>query len=524
MAFIGGISRRFIHRGGGISIAASARSLLHLTQFVTQDFTHLFHRFGFYSLKTRLLVPLSVAALMAAAAMVILSFIQGKRWAMEEVRDRFGRIEQTLRESTFPLSRNVLGTLADLTASNMITVGEDSSLLWSTLPLQPHERQVVASLIDARSLAVAQGSEPIEAALPLADRHYFTYLVARKGGRSEGVKPTDAGAEFVGQAGVDGVAWLLVLFDEELVESSGRRAALFPLVTGLSIILSLWTITLYVSSRLVRRLIKLQRGVEQVATGDFDTQVSDHAADEVGRLGNAVDSLGRQLRNLWRELNRQQSERLLHQIAGGIAHQLRNTLTGSRMAMELHRGHANCENSEEVDVAISQLEVAEAQVRRLLLVRAGEQEPSRPAKLLDCWHDIKSVHSAMASHLSVDLRCRCDSAEERWIVEDGSMFTAAVSNLVLNALQVADLVRVEMQVDNSGRCKVLVFDNGPGVSAEVAEEVFEPFVTSKPEGLGLGLPLVKRAAERLGGKVAWRREGAETVFEFSCALIQGDVD
>jgi putative flippase GtrA len=191
-----------------------------LDAFVNQGFTRLLQRFGFYSLKTRLLVPLSVAALVAAAAMVILSFMQGKRWAMEEVRDRFSRIEQTLRESTFPLSRNVLGTLAELTASNMITVGENNELLWSTLPLQPAEQISLAGLIERRTPTAPSSVEPIDAALPLANRSYLTYLVARKGGRSEGVKPTDAGTEFVGQAGVDGVAWLLVLFDRELVEAS----------------------------------------------------------------------------------------------------------------------------------------------------------------------------------------------------------------------------------------------------------------------------------------------------------------
>ena len=47
---------------------------------------------------------------------------------------------------------------------------------------------------------------------------------------------------------------------------------------------------------------------------------------------------------------------------------------------------------------------------------------------------------------------------------------------------------------------------------EVSTELFEPFVTSKPEGLGLGLPLVARAAERLGGRVEWDRHSEKTRF------------
>ena len=110
-------------------------------------------------------------------------------------------------------------------------------------------------------------------------------------------------------------------------------------------------------------------------------------------------------------------------------------------------------------------------------------------------------------------------------VDDGAAFTAAISNLVLNAMQAANHVDVtaglfadQKSAMQGYRLSVTVRDNGTGVDPRVAAELFEPFVTSKPEGMGLGLPLVKRAAEQMGGDVCWRREDQQTVFEFRCRV------
>jgi two-component system sensor histidine kinase FlrB len=46
-----------------------------------------------------------------------------------------------------------------------------------------------------------------------------------------------------------------------------------------------------------------------------------------------------------------------------------------------------------------------------------------------------------------------------------------------------------------------ISDNGPGISCEIKERIFEPFITSKPSGTGLGLYIVKRNVEQLGGTI-----------------------
>ena len=59
---------------------------------------------------------------------------------------------------------------------------------------------------------------------------------------------------------------------------------------------------------------------------------------------------------------------------------------------------------------------------------------------------------------------------------------------------------------------VEVIDSGPGPPAEIAGRLFQPFVTGKREGIGLGLLVAKQVAEAHGGRIDWRRVGDRTCF------------
>ena len=475
-------------------------------------------RLGFRSLRIRFVIPHLIAAIIAAASVALISSSLGRQWALRDVYERFEQIKQALDESAFPLTGAVLTSVADLTGTELITFAEGKRVQLSTLELTAAEQTAVGNFVDS-ALGEDLQASPRETLIELKKTRYLAFQFSR----SQAV------------FGGDRVRRVLVLCDAEGLDAAGQRAALLPLATGLSSILILLTLMLVISGRLVRRLIHLQQGVERVAAGDFDFSVSDASYDEVGQLGQAVDKMAVQLKQLWSQVNRQQSEKLLHLIAAGMAHQLRNTLTGARMAIELHaqRNAGAGDNTgagdwdrEEVDVAIRELDVAEDYVRRLLLVSAGKSETATPETVHKCLQDVYASHAAVAKHLRVKLDWHDPGfAGSTLSVADGSAFTAAISNLVLNAMQASDQVKVEIALRGTENSKVSqlvvrVLDHGVGIAPAVLEDLFEPFVTSKPEGMGLGLPLVRRSAEQLGGNIDWRRESDWTVFEFQCQVFE----
>jgi signal transduction histidine kinase len=441
-----------------------------------------------------LLLPLLAVALLASVAVAIGSYMLGDRWARDEVASRYQGIEATLSQAAFPLNRQVVTSIAELTDTELITLDASGVVAASSINL-PSGKQFPELAVESHNAAEVQ-------LLTIQDDVFRFSIFSRRAGVN------------------DTATKVAVLFDEADLRSSRLRAAILPLASGLSTVILLTSVTLVFASRLIRRLSRLQQQVNRIAEGDFETTVPIGVKDEVGMLGTAVSQMSAQLHNMWTTLQRQQGQKLLHQIAGGLAHQLRNSITGARMAVELHQ--KDCRQADDtLAVALGQLEQTEAQIRRLLQVAAGRQDEDHQQAVGQCIDDIRSTLSSTAKHLGVELNWQFDDQLRDDQIADGPSLSSAISNLVLNALQEAKRVNVSIARHQNNQLQIDVVDDGVGPPDQVADEIFEPFVTSKPEGLGLGLPLVARSAQRLGGKVEWKREGDQTRFTMTVHLHPG---
>ncbi len=444
-------------------------------------------QYRFQSLRVRLLLPLLAVALVASVGVAVASYWLGDRWERDQVAARYRGIESTLSAGSFPLNQQVVASIADLTETDLITLDEVGLVLQSSLGLQ---RGTAVGMLKL------QTNQTIGDHVVSFDAEKYRYAAFE-----------------LRMPMLDGTTWVAVLFNESQLRGARWRMASLPLVTGLSTVILLTSVTLLFTGRLVKRLTTLQQRVGNIAEGQFATDVPAGADDEVGRLGVAVTRMSRQLLQMQDSLQRQQGEKLLHQVAGGLAHQLRNSITGARMAVELHQ--QDCELTDDsLAVALTQFEHTEAHVRRLLTVASGREEQDQPEQALSCLQDSMRTLTATAKHLRIEFEATlCDDLVDVW-VRDGPSLQAAFSNLVLNAMHEGSRVSVECNVQEETMAVLTVIDNGSGPSNDVAEEIFEPFVTSKPEGLGLGLPLVARCARRLGGEVQWDRFDSQTRFCF----------
>jgi len=100
-----------------------------------------------------------------------------------------------------------------------------------------------------------------------------------------------------------------------------------------------------------------------------------------------------------------------------------------------------------------------------------------------------------------------------------------VSNLVGNALEslsVRESGKVTVSLAREGAAaEVRVQDDGPGVSASLRAKLFEPFVTGKPSGVGIGLALSRKIARAHGGELVLEPTAAGACFLFTLPIAEG---
>jgi C4-dicarboxylate-specific signal transduction histidine kinase len=95
-------------------------------------------------------------------------------------------------------------------------------------------------------------------------------------------------------------------------------------------------------------------------------------------------------------------------------------------------------------------------------------------------------------------------------------------NLLLNSLDALggpDMGRIDIATGREGDLGVVtVRDNGPGIPPDMADRLFEPFSSTKPDGLGLGLSISRRIVERFGGRLVAACENGQTGAVFRLTL------
>lgn len=457
------------------------------------------------SLRSRLLLPLVLVSIVASVVVAMTSYILARHRLEQNVNARFASIDDLVRTNSFPLNRSVLASIAALTNTEVTTATIDGAPLESTFA----DKQAATTTADGRR-PMGSSSAGEFYFVTRGDRSYRVRELVRQGTANVASNMSDPRGPTV----------VSVWFLEQELRAELWRAALPPLVTGLSTILLLATITLSLTSRLVGRLKRLQGQVQQIADGNFGAtyRAEQSGDDEVSRLALAINSMSAQLGQMWDALHQREGERLLHQIASGLAHNLRNHMTGARMAVELHRRKCHqAETDEGLALAIHEIEQTESYIRRLLLISSTKPLGEQPASVADCLRDVASSVAPTAKHRGIALNWHTDAQAGTIQVVDGPSFILAISNLLLNSIHVATQIDVVTAIHHHD-VRVDVIDDGPGPPAEISEQLFEPFVTSRAEGLGLGLPLVRKAMQRLGGNVEWKRDSNKTIFSITMAI------
>lgn len=462
------------------------------------------------SLNRQVLWPLVTACVVAAVGVAALSQWLAARQASAQSRARLQSVADALADTAFPITPAVLDILRSLSGCEFVVGDHQSQLRGSTSAIDAATAQMVLDRL-AGPTGDSSVRSPVDGrAVPLDGAHFDkpdSELVI--GGKPYRVTTLHRPA--VNDS-------LLVLLEPQAErQATSQQLALMPLLTGLTTLVLVGAVAFATSRRLVRRIADLQEQVHGIATGRSERVAMRGPRDELSSLAESVNGMADELRSVWRTIRETERSRLLSQVASGLAHQLRNALTGIHLAVQLHRRDCPLANQESLVVAEAELARTAEYIQQLLHSAAGKQQSAHPGLLAATLDQAESLLKTIATHRRINLKWQRDPASENFTIADRELLRSAFMNLVLNALDAAgpDGDVIVSTTNSGGRTLIRVSDSGSGPSSELSESLFDPFVSSKPEGLGVGLTVVRSAATALGGTVRWYREQDRTVFEFS---------
>jgi two-component system sensor kinase FixL len=236
----------------------------------------------------------------------------------------------------------------------------------------------------------------------------------------------------------------------------------------------------------------------------------DQASNELIRLAR-VNELGEMASTLAHELN---------QPLSAIA----NYVQGCRRMLEkLDDEHATRMRGALEETARQALRAGDIirHLREFVTRGDTERHPEDIKKLIEEAGALALVGSRERAIKSVFEFSRDDSV----VVADRVQIQQVLINLMRNAMEaMRDSTVKQLTVTTSpaedGRLKVEVADTGPGIAEDIAPQLFQPFVTSKPNGMGVGLSISRRIIESHGGELVVRRnEAGGATFTFTLPLL-----
>lgn len=269
---------------------------------------------------------------------------------------------------------------------------------------------------------------------------------------------------------------------------------------------------------------QLREGARRIAAGDYADRVKVSSADEIGQLADEFNTMANALQARDRELARQRQELLradrlatIGKMAAQITHEVRNPLSSIGLNAELLEEEledANVANDEQRDL----LAAIQREVDRLKAITEEYLRYARFPKPNRIQTDVGELITQLLSFLQSELSAagvmidadRVQSADHGGpavVMLDPDQLRQALLNLARNAIEALSEVdeprRLEVALEelSGGGVRIVFADDGPGVSDELAPLVFEPFVTHKSGGTGLGLALVQQVVLEHGGTI-----------------------
>ncbi len=439
-----------------------------------------------FRIHDRIVVPFVLMAVVVtvAAALVSLSLISNT--LETRVESQLARGSAFVSRSQFALNPTILRLVKELVDADVVTYGPGGIPLATTVDASASPGLVRAIIANQPSPLTA----PSENAYQLRSMTIegVPHLVAYRR------VPEQPGTVIAFVAETSQLARALRQARVRVLAAAGLSLGLFFLASH------------FVARRVSGPIERLLAMTNASAAGIPAARDPETGDDEVSRLAHAFNDMVDRLRTSQDALVRSEKLAVAGLLAARVAHDVRNPLSSIKMQTQLLRSRLkqDSENQALLGAVLHDVDQVESVVRGLLeLARPGalKLETTRLNEVID---ELLRHLDAQMAHRQIVVESRIDP-DLPPVLLDVERFRQALLNLIVNAADaMTDGGRLRVSgvlAADGGSVVVDVCDNGKGIAPEVAGHLFDPFMSTKRDGIGLGLVNTKAIVEHHGGTI-----------------------
>jgi signal transduction histidine kinase len=299
-----------------------------------------------------------------------------------------------------------------------------------------------------------------------------------------------------------------VVANETAATAGLRREGSFYVALALATALAAVGLVLVRERRAARRIERVARAAQAVAAGNLDERLDVSAHDRTRAIAESFNLMTDRLREHLRRESENRQFQAFMRLSATLTHDLKNAITGlsmlvSNMERQFHREEFRADAVTSLREATDKLRGLVARLNKPVETLSGEYRSAlKPVDLVPLVR--RAVEGAGVRSQFHEIEARLPDALEAFV--DAERVERVVENLVINALEAmgknAGRLTVEAGREGDDKIFIAVADTGPGMSQEfIRARLFQPFSTTKTQGLGLGLYTCREVVEAHGGRI-----------------------
>ena len=276
----------------------------------------------------------------------------------------------------------------------------------------------------------------------------------------------------------------------------------FYSVFSVPLILLSLLVSFLISEEVIQPILNLEEATRRVADGDFSYRILDRSGNELAALVRSFNDMVSEL-----ELSRAkllQSEKISawKEIAQRMAHEIKNPLTPIKLSAQriLHKHRQGKGDLDRIlEPAIQSIITEVENLNNLLLEFRDFARLPAPEMVSTNLHSLIEEVLAMYSGFHPAVQVEFDDFDPDIAVQvDRNQMKRVFSNLIKNAFEAIEdrgTVSIRSNLVRKGNkqyCRIQIKDTGTGIDPSLRNKVFNPYLTTKDGGTGLGLPIVER--------------------------------